>query len=115
MKIKIGTNRFVIILKNYVLKIPISCRGILANDMEYNYSLHKNYVAKTYKKWYGLKQERLFNTEIFDRKTTQEELPSYLKHLYKHKLANRIQVGQDKSGQWKFFDYEDIKYYKVQL
>ena len=83
--------------------------------MEYNYSLHKNYVAKTYKKWYGLKQERLFNTEIFDRKTTQEELPSYLKHLYKHKLANRIQVGQDKSGQWKFFDYEDIKYYKVQL
>ena len=112
MKIRIGTNRFVIILKNYVLKIPISFRGLLANDMEYNYSIERDYVAKTSKRWYGLKQERLFNTQTFIQGTTEEELPDCLKYLYKYKLTNRIQIGRNKQGQWKFFDYEDIKYYQ---
>ena len=113
MKIRIGTNRFVIILKNYVLKIPISFRGLLANDMEYNYSIEKDYVAKTSKRWYGLKQERLFNTQTFIQGTKEEELPYCLRPLYHYKLTNRIQVGQDINNEWKFFDYEDVKFHLI--
>ena len=109
--VKHGTNRLVIIGKDFVYKIPFRIRGIRANRIEYINSLKRaGYVALTEKHWWGLKQERLFNTVCYKQGTTRKELAEEHKHLYKLKLTNRIQIGQDKHGVWKFYDYEDVKF-----
>ena len=110
--IKHGTNRLVILTKHFAYKIPLGLRGIKANRNEYENSMkRKGYVANTEKHWWGLKQERLFNTVCYKQGTTENELANEHKHLFKLKLTNRIQIGQDKFGCWKFYDYEDVKYY----
>ncbi len=114
MKIKKGTNRLVFIFKNYVIKIGLTKRGYLANYVEWvNYLNNKEIVAETkFFKFFGiLKQEKLTNIKCFSHKATIEEIPQEVKHLYKYCLHSRMQVGQDKNGKWKYYDYEDIKYY----
>ena len=112
MKICVGTNRLVIVGKYSVYKLPLGFRGIRANRQEYCNSINNEFVAKTSKHWYGLKQERLTNCKIFPRYVKKEDVPEQFKHLYEHRLHNRMQIGQDSSGQYKFFDYEDVKFYE---
>ena len=107
--IKIGTNRIVIIGKKFVYKFPIGIRGILANRMEYQLAKSQPLVATTQKCWWGLKQERLWNVTIYPYQCNIV-LPEH-EELYKIQLHNRLQVGQDVSGVWKIFDYEEVKYY----
>ena len=112
MKITHGTCRLVILTKNYAYKLPIGLRGIKANRSEYKNFLNcQHLVAKTEKRWWGLKQERLYNTVCYKQGTTKQELAEEHQELYDFKLTNRIQIGQDKFGVWKFFDYEDVKFY----
>ena len=114
MKIKFGTNRIVFVTKNFVYKFPILFRGLCANKQEYsNYLTQADIVSCTEYKICGiLKQERLYNLKTFPRNCTKKDIPAEFKHLWKYKLNNRFQVGQDKNGKWKFFDYEDVKFYK---
>lgn len=107
--LSLGTNRLVIIGKDYVYKLPIGKFGKLANKQEYQYSKIRDYIALTEQRWYGLKQERLSNIIILPLDC--KDIPQELNELYKKKLTNRFQVGQDKTKKWKFFDYEDVKYY----
>lgn len=112
MKIRIGSNRIVLIFKKYVVKIPILFRGRLANYVEWvNYLKNPDVVATTTRHWYGLKQERLYNIQIFKYQEHYLDLPEYAQWLYDRALHSRIQIGQDINGKWKFFDYEDVKYY----
>ncbi len=112
MIIKFGTNRIAIVGKKWVYKIPVFRRGRMANKTEYaNYLNNSDIVAETHKRWYGLKQERLTDIQIYPREAKITDVPDYLKHLYKRKLHNRFQVGRNKLGEWRFFDYEDTKYY----
>lgn len=111
MQLKIGTNRLVIVGKKFAYKIPLFFRGVKANRQEYTNALGKDYVAKTEKKWYGLKQERLNNLVTLPYKY-DGEIPDDWKELWKHTVHNRFQVGQDESGAWKFFDYEQTKWDK---
>lgn len=106
--IKFGTNRIVIVGKKFVYKIPIGIRGILANRMEFQLAKSQPLVATTQKHWYGLKQERLWNVTIYPYQCNCV-LPEH-QELYKIQLHNRLQIGQDASGMWKIFDYEDVKY-----
>lgn len=106
--IKFGTNRIVIVGKKFVYKIPIGIRGILANRMEFQLAKNQPLVATTQKHWYGLKQERLWNVTIYPYQCNCV-LPEH-QELYKIQLHNRLQIGQDASGMWKIFDYEDVKY-----
>nr|DAG70153.1 MAG TPA: hypothetical protein [Caudoviricetes sp.] len=108
MKIKFGTNRIVIIGKRSVYKFPIGIRGFLANRMEYHLSKDRSLVAATQKYWWGLKQERLWNTVTYPYQC-EHVLPEH-QELYEIQLHNRLQVGQDINGIWKIFDYEDVKY-----
>ena len=114
MKIKFGTNRIVFVTKNFVYKFPILFRGLCANKQEYsNYLTQADIVSYTEYKICGiLKQERLCNLKIFPYNYIEKDIPDEFKHLWKYKLNNRFQVGQDKNGKWKFFDYEDVKFYK---
>lgn len=115
MLIKKGTNRLVLIGgEGYVYKLPLSERGQLANRAEYNnYLSRPDVCAYTEKHYWGLKQEQLTNIKIFPLEATEDDIPDELKTLWKQKLNNRFQVGQDKQGKWKFFDYEDVKYYEL--
>lgn len=111
MKIKFGTNRIVIIGREYVYKLPVLRRGVLANDQEYKNYCRGAPVAATQKRWYGLKQERLTDLRTFPRYVKRSGIPEELQELYNKKIHNRIQVGKDKNGCWKYFDYEDVKFY----
>lgn len=112
IRIKCGTNRICLITKKYVYKLPRLKYGFLANRNEYqNYQHNKSVVAYTKKYWWGLKQEKLDNVVTYPRYATIEDIEEEHKHLYKFKLHNRMQIGQDQDGTWKFFDYEDVKFY----
>lgn len=108
MKIKFGTNRVVVVGKQFVYKFPIGIRGILANRMEFQLAKDQPLVAKTQKYWWGLKQERLWNLVIYPYQC-KRVLPEHQK-LYEIQVHSRLQVGQDASGAWKIFDYEEVKY-----
>lgn len=113
--IRLGTNRLVLLGKNFVYKIPLFSRGRRANLQEYhNYLCNADVVAKTMQRWYGLKQERLHALRTFPRHATAEEIPEDLLPLFQRRIHNRLQVGKDKDGQWRFFDFEDVKYYERQ-
>lgn len=70
-----------------------------------------SYAVETQFKCGILKQERLFNIRRFLRDATIDEIPQEIKHLYKYCPHSRMQVGQDKNEKWKYYDYEDTKYY----
>lgn len=107
-----GSNRFVILLKNFVIKIPQHYCGIIANKIEYkNYLKNKTICAETKKLGIFLVQERLSNIQIFKRDATEDEIPNYALSLFQKKINNRLQIGQDSKGNWKIFDFEDIKWY----
>jgi len=110
IEIKIGTNRFCVLKGMFAYKFPLGRRGRKANEIEYtNYLSHRDIVARTEKHWWGLKQERLTETQIYalgECNVKEEHKP-----LLPYALHNRMQVGKDKHGNWKFFDYEDVKYY----
>jgi hypothetical protein len=108
MTIKFGTNRIVIVGKRFVYKLPIGIRGVLANRMEFRLSKNQPLVARTERHWWGLKQERLRNIVTYPYKCDCV-LPEH-RELYKISLHNRLQIGQDTTGVWKIFDYEDVKY-----
>lgn len=109
--IKVSSNRIVVIVKSFVIKIPIFIRGVLANYIEYqNYIKHSDIVAKTEFHYLYNKQERLYNTIEFPL-VEKNKVPEEIKHLVPYRIYNRIQVGQDKKGVWKFFDYEDTKFF----
>ena len=114
MKIKFGTNRIVFVTKNFVYKFPILFRGLCANKQEYsNYLTQADIVSYTEYKICGiLKQERLYNLKTFPRNCTKKDIPAEFQHLWTYKLKNHLHVGPDKNGKWKFFDYEDVKFYK---
>lgn len=109
--VKIGSNRLVIILKNYVIKIPIGIKGVIANYLEYvSYRHNPDIIAiTTYHKLYN-KQERLHNIKVFSLDTQYEDIPVEIQPLFKYRTFSRIQVGQSTDGNWKYFDYEDTKY-----
>lgn len=110
--IKIGTCRICFVFKKWTYKIPLLRYGRIANYVEYyNYLHNPDIVAKTEYHWYGLKQETLKNIKIYTRYAKQDEINKEHQYLYLKKLNNKMQVGQDKQGKYKFFDYEDIKYY----
>ncbi len=109
MRLKIGSNRIVLVGKRYVYKLPLGSRGIKANRVEYQNARGKDYVALTERKWYGLKQERLTDLITLPHDYTGEISPEWA-HLLNVRVYNRFQVGKDKNGKWKFFDYEDVKY-----
>ena len=81
-----------------------------ANKEEYSNSLGKAYVAKTERRWYGLRQEVLSDLVILPH-DFNGEINTEWAHLLERKLHNRFQVGKSADGQWKFFDYEDVKFY----
>lgn len=109
--IKFSSNRIVFIGKSFVIKIPIFIRGILANYIEYqNYIKYGDIVAKTEFHYLYNKQERLYNTIEFPL-TEKNMVPKEIKYLVPYRIYSRIQVGQDKKGVWKFFDYEDTKFF----
>lgn len=109
--IKFSSNRIVIIGKSFVIKIPIFIRGILANYIEYqNYIKYSDIVAKTEFHYLYNKQEKLYNTIEFPL-AEKNKVPEEIKHLVPYRIYSRIQVGQDKNGVWKFFDYEDTKFF----
>ena len=110
MRLSIGSCRLVIVGKKYVYKIPYRLRSIKANRVEYQNALDNDYVAKTERKWYGLRQERLTDLVTLPYKYDGPIQPEWepLWHLQKH---CRFQVGKSADGQWKFFDYEDVKFY----
>lgn len=111
MKIRLGTNRLVLIGKDRVWKIPYRIRGYKANLEEYVNAKGKPYVAATLHKFGINIQEKLTDISIFPLDTLKEDLSSELQAIFKHKLKNRMQVGKDKQGRYKYFDYEDIKAY----
>lgn len=112
--IKFGTMRICIVGKKFTYKFPIFIRGIKANRVEYsNYKKNTGIVAYTEKHWWGLKQETLTNLKVYPKEdTSRDEINDEHKFLFPFKVHNRIQIGQDKKGNWKFYDYEDIKFYK---
>lgn len=108
-----GSNRFVIVLKNIVIKFPKNFLGISANLQEYkNYQQTIKYVAKTKKIFFVLLQERLTDIQIFPLDLLQKDFPEYALPLLAIKLNNRLQIGKDKNNIWKIFDYEDVKFFK---
>lgn len=108
-----GSNRMVIVGKRFVYKIPLWFRGVKANNEEYLNSLGKDYVAKTERKWYGLRQERL--TDLVTLPLDYDgQIPAEWKTLWNLKLHNRFQIGKSSDGTWKFFDFEDVKFYANQ-
>lgn len=109
---KLGTNRLVILFKNSVIKLPLSLRGVKANQLEYNNYLKASStkIAQTSVIGICLKQERLNNITIYPRYIDRDDLPDYAKSLFDIKVNNRLQIGQDNFGRWKIFDYEDIKF-----
>lgn len=107
--IRCGTNRIVIVGKKYVYKIAYRLRGIQANNAEFRNALKRDYVAKTERKWYGLRQEKLTNLITLPL-DYDGIIPDEWKHLWAHKLHNRFQIGQNSDKVWKFFDYEDVKF-----
>lgn len=111
---EIGSNRAVIILSDRVIKIPKHFRGIQANKLEYkNYcAAPTNTIAHTKLCHFCLTQERLFDIEIYPRNANIDDIPPYARHLFEIKTNNRLQIGKDKFGTWKIFDYEDIKFIK---
>lgn len=112
MLIKFGTNRVVLVTRRYAYKIPRGRRGLLANEAEFKNAANNPCVAKTEKHLWWLRQERLRNLRCFSLGTTIEAVPAELRGLFEMKLHNRLQAGQDENGVWKFYDYEDIKYYQ---
>lgn len=110
MKVRIGTNRLSLIFDDIVIKIPYRPRGLLANRKEYENAIDKPYVAKTYRFGFLNIQEKLTDTVILPYETTDDEVPDVFKELWKNKLNNRFQVGLSKDKQYKYFDYEDVKY-----
>ena len=112
MKINFGTNRLVILIGEYAIKIPYRRRGMIANQTEYLNALGKSYVAAI-KKFGPINiQQRLHNVMIFPLDVDYNDLPKHIQHLYQFRLKNRIQVGLTIDKQWKYFDYEDVKFYQ---
>ena len=110
MRIRFGTNRMVILVGEHAYKLPIGIRGLRANVAEYRIAKGNPLVAKTEKRWYGLKQERLYDTVILPYEDTGTGIPAEWRALWGIKLHNRFQIGRDRHGTWKIFDYEDVKY-----
>lgn len=100
----------VILVGEYAYKLPIGIRGFRANAAEYRNAQRCSLVAQTVKRWYGLKQERLCGTVILPYEDSGIGIPAEWRELWGTKLHNRFQIGRDKHGAWKFFDYEDVKY-----
>lgn len=109
MKIRFGTNRLVIVGKDYVYKIALHGRGARANTQEYEKARTNPFVAETEKKWYGLKQEKLSDLITLPR-DYRGRLAAEILPLWACRLHNRFQVGLNTRGVWRFFDYEEVKY-----
>lgn len=117
-----GTSRIVFDLGDgTVAKIPYSNIGILANKLEYEYFLeNKDIVAEILKYENNiLIQEKLDSIIVVPMEhTVNKTIEKYLKENYPDKdfkdlpqrnLLSRMQIGFDKNGNPKFFDYEDSK------
>lgn len=111
MKIERGTHRIAFIFKNYVVKIPYKRSGIRAQREEAMNSVDNPYVAYTIRFGWIIIQERLYDTVIVPYEYVGNEYNgvdiSKFQNVKKH---NRIQIGRGRDGQYKFFDYEDVKY-----
>lgn len=108
--IRVGTNRLVIVGQEVVYKLPLGLRGLRANRIELRNAQNNPYVAHTEKRWYGLRQERLHRLVTYDRYVERKDVRKEHQFLYDIKLHNRLQVGCDKNGIWKIFDFEDVKW-----
>lgn len=100
----------VIVCERYAYKLPLGIRGIKANNSEFHNAFGKSYVAKTERKWYGLRQEILTHLVTLPLDYNGPIFPEW-ESLWNLKLHNRFQIGKSIDGSWKFFDYEDVKYY----
>ena len=110
MKIRYGTNRLSLIFDDIVIKIPYRPRGLKANRQEYKNAKDKAYVANTYRLGFLNIQEKLTDIVILPYETKDDEVPDHFKELWKYKLNNRFQVGLSRDKEYKYFDYEDVKY-----
>lgn len=110
-RLKIGTNRIVIVCKKFVYKLPLGLRGVRANWDEFKNAFGKYYVAKTERKWYGLRQEALTDLVTLPYKY-DGDIKEEWKPLWEHMVHNRFQVGKSRDGTWKFYDYEEVKFYE---
>lgn len=110
---ELSTNRLVLVDDEFVYKLPVSDRGRRANIEEYqNFCKNPDIIAYSELNYWGLKQERLTNIIILPMDATLDDVPECCKHLWQFKLHNRFQVGRGKDGKWKFYDYEDTKFYE---
>lgn len=108
-----GVDRIVVMFGDYAYKIPCSDRGLRANNAEYENAKDKDFVA--YVEQIGIvnKQEKLTDCYTHRYHLGIDDLPDEtMRNLWQYKLNNRFQIGKDKNGNWKFFDYEDIKFYE---
>lgn len=103
-----------------VLKIPYNNVGIKSNELEYEYYKQKSdIVAKIYKYENNLIiQEKLDNVVVVPyAHTINGTAKEYLlekginvdEKLLKEMLNTKVQIGRDRDGKLKFFDYEDAK------
>lgn len=116
-----GSNRIVFSLDDEkVIKIPYNNIGIESNKLEYEYYNKKpNIVAKIYSYNNNLIiQEKLSDIITVPYKYTIDgSVKKYLNsqgitvddELINEMLNTKLQIGKDKLGKWKFFDYEDAK------
>ena len=119
----VGTGRIVVNnLNGTVTKVPYGVLGVKQNQREFELSKQKDYVATTELSGDYIIQEKLTDIIIvpYKYKSTKrilkylkKQVPDYdFSSLIKHRLHNRVQIGKDSKGVYKYFDYEDVKYYE---
>jgi len=123
MKLIIGLGSGRIVVDNRdgsVTKIPYGKLGLNQNLHEFELSKNKAYVATSYLQGDFIVQEKLTDliTVPYEIKDI-DEIKKYLKQyddefdftsLINHRLNSRIQIGKDKNGIYKYFDYEEVKH-----
>ena len=117
-----GTSRIVFDLGDgTVAKVPYNNLGILANRLEYEYfQEHKEVIAQVKKyKQNIIVQEKLYSIIVVPFEyTLNKNAEIYLKQNYpntdftsllEEAIFSRLQIGFNKDGKPKFYDYEDSK------
>lgn len=119
----VGTGRIVVDnLNGTVTKVSYGALGVKQNQREFELSKQKDYVAVTELSGDYITQEKLTDIIIvpYKYKSTKrilkylkKQVPDYdFSLIIKHRLHNRVQIGKDNKGVYKYFDYEDVKYYE---
>ncbi|MEG1752084.1 MAG: hypothetical protein RR140_04035 [Clostridia bacterium] len=118
----IGTGRIVFDnCDGTVLKLPYNLLGCLANKIEYKNSQNLQVVAKTEFVCNVLIQEKLvktifipykqtLNANLLKKQLQQIDAEYDWNNLISKRINNSFQVGKNQNGEYKFYDYESIKF-----